>query len=219
MTETKEKRVDTRTTKEIFPNSAGIIEYAFTLKGVDYFCYEDYNNTPSDRAFNALAFFKELDMGCDGNYLDAHIQAGFDILNNPKEIKLTDIAQLFQQMKERREYLQPIDISYKLCSVVYFDATENPARYEYTHCLKKAEIFKNAPLEDFFFLPHIAKLLPFISSLSKDLPEFYKVAQAIEKKHIENISTMLSEMSKKKDWYRSLISQRQKDLLSTKPSD
>lgn len=211
-----EKRVDNRSTKEIFPNAVGIIEYAFTLKGKDYFQFSDYNNTPSDRAFNALAFFKELDMGCDKNYLLAHVQAAKDVFNNPKEIKIDEFIKLIHQMEERINYLQPIEIAYKLCSVVFFDKDEHPNHFEYNHCLKKAEIFKDAPLDAFFLIPPIKKLLPYISSLSRDLPEFYRIAEAINQKHIENISTMLSGASKSKDWFNQLISQKQKDLLSEK---
>lgn len=214
-----EKRIDSRPIKEIFPNATGIIVYAFTLNEVDYFEFEDYNNTPSDRAFNALSFFKELDMGCDGHYLDAHVQAGLDILNHPKEVRLTDLAKLFHQMQERRQYLQPIEIAYKLCGVVFFDATEHPNHFEYNHCIQKAEKFKEAPLDAFFLNPPIKKLLPYIASLSKDLPEFYRIAEAINQKHIENISTMLSEASKNKEFYRQLLLQKQKDLVSMKQND
>lgn len=213
MTET---RVDNRPTKEIFPNAVGIIEYAFTLKGVDYFQFSDYNSMANDRAFNALAFYKELSMSCSRDYLLSFSKALDDILNNPKQVLITEIVRLNLQLKERLDLLFEPDIAYKLCSVVFFDASENPNRFEFKHALKKAKIFKEAPIADFFLARPVVQLLPFISSLSKDFLQYCQIVNAINQKHIDSISTMLSEESKREEFYKRLLSQRPKDLASMK---
>ncbi len=212
-----EEKEKIRNTKEIFPNATGIVEYAFSIENDEkemkqYFQFQDYNNMANDRAFNALAFYKELSMSCNRDYLLTFSQALDDIINNQKGIFITEIVKLNMQMKERLDLLFEPDIAYKLCSVVFFDEDENPNRFEYKKAMEKAVIFKEAPMGDFFFQTPIKTLLPFISSLSKDFQEYCQMVNLINQKHIDDISMMLSEGSKKQEFYKQLLSQRPKDL-------
>lgn len=203
----EEKRIDNRPIKEIFPNAVAIVEYAFTLQCIDYFQFGDFSNMSSDRGFNCIAFFEELRSGCTSDYIQAFSQALDDIVNNNKGIKITDIVKLNQQLKERKELIVIPEIAYKLCSVVFFDSTENPNRFDYKKALQKAELFKQEKMADFFLTQPISKLLPRLHSSANDLQEYLEMATRINKKHIQDISTMLSEASKNKEWYNRLVSQ------------
>lgn len=211
-----EKRVDNRPTKEIFPNSRDIINYAFTIDGIDYFEFSDFNSVPCIRGFNALSFYEELKMRCTREYLLAFSTAFDDVLNNQNGIKMTDLFKLNVQLKERLELLHEPDIAYKLCSVVFFDATENPYNFDFKHAIIKSQKFKKAPLEQFFFAKPITRLIPYISSWGSDLATYCQMVTEIKKKHIEDISTMLSEANKNSEWFNLLKLQDTLELASEK---
>jgi hypothetical protein len=196
--------------KTVFPNVPAIIEYAFTIDNTDYYEFMDFNEIPCERGFNCLTFYNELQMKCSRDYLLAFSAALDTVVNDNKGIKITDIVKLNQQLKERLEYLFETEIAYKLCSVVFFDETENPFRYNLKHGLKKATLFKEVPLDDFFFQKPIVKLIPYISTWSKDFTEYCELTTAMTEKHIKVISTILSDTDKNKDYYKSLVSQHTK---------
>lgn len=203
-------QIDQRPIKEIFPNAKDVINHAFTLDGVDYFEFNDFNSVPCERGFHALSFYNELSMRCTRDYLLAHVQATEDIINNNKGIKLTDIIKLNQQLKERLEMLFEPEIAYKLCSVVFFDASENPYRFSYKYALEKAEKFKEHQMEAFFLQKPIVKLIPYIGSWAKDFQEYCQMVTMINKAHLEAISTMLSEQSKSSESFKQLMLQNLK---------
>ncbi len=187
--------------KQVFPNSENIIVPAFEIEGTWYYEFEDFNNVPCDRGFHALSYYNELDMRCTREFLLAHCKKVDEIINdNSKGIKITDIALINNQLKERLEFLFEPDIAYKLCSVVYFDATENPYTFEYKHAMLKAEIFKKkVELKAFFLSQPIKKLVPFTPSSIQDLQAYSEIVQKITKKQQENISMMPSEIVKMVD--------------------
>lgn len=207
-----EERIDLRPVKEIFPNAIAIIEYAFTLDGIDYFENSDFNSMTSDRAFNCLTYYEENKSHCTKDYLLTFSKALDDVVNNNTGIKLTDVVKLNIQLKERLEFLSFAETAYKLCAVVFFDATENPNRYDYVKGAKKAAIFKEKGMGDFFLLQPIKKLIPVIGSSASDLMEYLEMVSLINQNHIRDISTMLSEQSKSSEFYKRLMSQVEKVL-------
>lgn len=200
--------------KEIFPNSRDVIKYAFTVDETDYYEFEDFNNVPCERGFQCLAFYNELSMRCTRDYLKAFSDA-LDNTLNAKTIKLTEVFKLNMQLKERLEMLHETEIAYKLCSVVFFDGSENPNRFDYKHGLNKADLFKRAPIDDFFFQKPVVKLMPYISSWSSDLQEYCQLTNQITQRQISDISMMLSAADKNKEYYKSLELLLIKDLTST----
>lgn len=192
--------------KVIFPNALSIIEYAFSIDDTDYFQYQDFNNTPMDRAFNALCFFNELDMKCDRDFLKAHCTAVDNLINDTKSIKLTEIVKLNLQIKERLDLLFEPDIAYKLCGVVFFDETENPNRYEHKKGIEKANVFRQVPISDFFLSQPINRFVPLTHLSISDFQTSCEVIMKITRKQLEYISTMLSEDNKNSEWYNQLVS-------------
>lgn len=190
--------------KEVFPNALSIIEYAFNIENIQYFQFQDFNQTPMNRAFNALSFFNELDRRCTREFLQAHCAAVDNLINDTKAIKLTEIVKLNLQLKERLDFLFEPDIAYKLCSVVFFDSTENPHRYEYKKGLEKAAIFRDCPIEDFFLSQPISRFVPPMILSTNDFQTSCEVLTKITKQQLANISTMLSDQQMKTDWYKHL---------------
>jgi len=211
-----QERIDTRPIKEIFKEARHIIDYSFTLDGKDYFQFNDFNSVPCERGFAALELYTELDQRCTKDYLKSFCLAGLDEFNNNKGIRITEIVKLFHQLQERLEMIIEPKIAYKLCSVVFFDANENPYRFEWKHCIEKAAIFEKADMDSFFLSQPITKLLPYTNSLGSDLKEYCQAVNAITKEHIEHISTMLSEASKRQESFRSLMLQNNVESVSAK---
>lgn len=202
--------------KDIFPNALSIISYAFSLNDRDYYNFDDFNSTPMDRAFNALAFFNELDMRCTREFLQAHCQAVDNMINDTKAIKLTEIVKLNMQLKERLDFLFEPEIAYKLCGVVFFDETENPNRYEYKKGLEKTKLFREIPISDFFLSKPIGRYVPLTRLSINDLPEYFETVTKITKKQLDTIFTTLSEQDRNNEWYKLLESLSPKDLATMK---
>ena len=205
--------IDNRPIKEIFKDARHVIDYAFTLGGVDYYQFNDFNSVPCERGFAALEFFTELDQRCTRDYLKSFCKAGLDEINNTKGIRLTEIVKLFFQLQERLDMIIEPKIAFKLCGVVFFDATENPYRFEYKKCIEKAELFEKGDMNAFFLSQPITKLIPYTSSLGSDLREYCQTVNAITREHVKHISTMLSELNKNSELFRSVMSQSTKDLV------
>lgn len=202
--------------KEIFPNALSIIDYAFSIDDKDFYAFQDFNNTPMDRAFNALTHFNELDMRCDRDFLIAHTKAVDNMINDTKAIKLTEIVKLNLQLKERLEFLFEPDVAYKLCSVVFFDETENPHRYEYKKSFSKSQLFRTAPISDFFLSKPIGRFVPLTNLSINDFQGYCEVIMKMTRKQLESISTMLSEADKSNDWYKRLESHLREESVLPK---
>ncbi len=164
-------RISERPIKEVFQHALGIINYAFTLKGVDYYEWSDINSVPCERGFHALSFYNELQMRCTRDFLKAHCQAVTDVINDNTGIKITKLAKLNMVMEERLQLLHEPEIAAKLLSVVFFDESENPLRFDYAHAAKKAKTFlevqQDEYMYDFFFLSahrKVDSLFKFVSS-------------------------------------------------------
>lgn len=209
------ERKDQREIKDIFPNTEGRIEYAFTIDDTDFYQFGDISAVPCVRAFNSMTYYNELSQGCNREYLKAHNQAIKDAINGGKVV-ITDLVKLVNQLEERLDFITDIDVAYKLCSVVYFDKTENPYSYDYRYGAKKAQIFKECPMADFFLSQPISKLIPFTNLLGNDLPSYLETMSLMNRKHWEHIFTMLSEHSKNQESFKSMMLQyvQESHLLS-----
>src|SRR5689334_9453918 len=104
-------------------NQYKVVE-AFKLEGVTYYMFEDQFNLPAGRGLCALTIYEEFNMRTTREYLEAHVRAT-EILLNSNPIKLTAIAQINQNLKERLNLALFPDHIYKLASVVFFDKTES----------------------------------------------------------------------------------------------
>jgi hypothetical protein len=197
--------------KTVFPDALQIIQYAFTIDDRDFFWFEDFNETPNERAFQCLNYFAELRMSCSREFLLAHVAAIKNAMNNPSGPQFTEVASLTQDLEDRLTWLTDLEIAYRLCSVVFFDQHEHPGRYESTHALANAKLFKNVGIEEFFFAQPIKRLLPHLDSLGKDLPNYFEAMTELNRLHLGRVLARLSQDDMKKEWVGFLTSALQEE--------
>ena len=136
-------------------------EIAFVHQGTEYYRFKDPFNIPATRALCALDFYKELEMGCDRDFLLKHTEAAEKLINDPKQIRLGDLALLIKQLRERIEFVKDKQLYLKLASVLYFDKSENPYIYDYAYGREKMKRWENdEEMLDFFLQHHLAILIP-----------------------------------------------------------
>ena len=173
------------------------IKEAFVSGGVQYYMFEDIFNAPFNRAFEAQTFYNELQMRVDKDFLEGYVNAMKEILSDPKGINVSDIAIMTNQLSERMEFIVDADLLYKLASVMYFDASENPYRYDFKHGAEKIAKWKrDQEVEDFFLNTPIRDFLPFIDTLEKDLASYLRVTEKIKKQHQKTTFAQLSKRGK-----------------------
>lgn len=183
-------------------------KYAFTSGCVDYFEMENPDDLLSGRAFEAVNFYTELSMKCTRPFLQAHTAAVKAILRNPKQINLPELDKLNTQLDERLEMIIDSLTPYKIASVIYFDASENPYSFDYQYAFKKIEKWKKEKVSDFFLSTPAKSLIP-PSLWSEEVLETYmKVANQVDQEHyqtiFDSISGLLSDEDLRKEWYKTL---------------
>ena len=106
------------------------------------------------------------------------------------EGKLVNIAQLNIQLEERLTMILDPDIVYKIASVVYFDDSEQPYTYYYKYNQKKIADWKADGVDGFFLQLPLDNLIPHLRLSEVDLQAYLKVANQINKQHLETISIL-----------------------------
>lgn len=165
---------------------------AFKHGGKVYYQFADHFKMPAGRAVCALAIYEELRMRCTADYLRLHIEATDKILNAPAgKIKLTALAQINANLKERLNLAPFPDHIYKLASVVFFDENESPYSYDFEYNQKKiAEWKKDGDLLYFFLSMPFSDLMA-LGSLSKERAESYfrtgELVNQIHQKHLQGL--------------------------------
>ncbi len=170
------------------------INYAFTVNGVKYYQFEDSFNIPYERALKSIIFFEELRMKCTYEYITKHQKALDKLLTDPKKINLFEVKKLNDQLGERLNLAYDIDTMYKLCSVVFFDETEDPRVYNYKYNYKKIDSWKeHKSAKDFFLQQPIVTLLPFLKEHGENLNIYSMAVQKVNKIHLESLQAILLE--------------------------
>lgn len=185
--------------KDYFRESKQVIEYAFTSGGVDYFQHTDEMNLPYKRALKALTIYKELEMKCDRYYLDQHL-AAMDAILEGRKFNIDSMVKLKilqAQLKERVQWIIVPDHVYKLASVRFFDANENPNDYDWKYAAKKIEHWKkHENVKDFFLREPIVRLIPFLKDAPVDFQTFSEAIEEMERVTLASIYPMLPQPEK-----------------------
>ncbi len=173
--------------KKHFPDQKHVIEHAFTVAGCDYYHFNDVFSLPYERGLMAIAIYEETRMKCSREYLLQHVEKVSEILHE-KSIDIFKINQLNEQMKQRLSMSFDVDLLYKLASVVFFDAKENPCIYDADYNLKKIEFWKqHKGVTDFFLQKPVTELIPFLQNSDFDLESYSKLNQELNKIHSERL--------------------------------
>lgn len=167
---------------------------AFKVGGKKYFMYADQMEVPAGRQFAALTIYNEMEMRCSREYLELHCKAMDNILSDPKKIHIGYIGQLNFNLKERLDLMVIPEFIYKLASVVFFDETESPYRYDFEYNEKKIAAWKKdkGATLDFFLSTPLITLVPFLKEQKTVSPIFLKIAEQIDAIHRQHLTDILS---------------------------
>lgn len=165
---------------------------AFKLNGKKYFMYEDATKMPSGRGLCALTIYEEFNMRMTKEYAEAHVRAT-EIILNSNPIKLTVLAQINQNMKERLQMAIFPEHVYKLASVIFFDESESPYSYDYGYNNKKIEEWKaNGGTLDFFLKTPLKDLIPSLQLPEESAATYFQVSEMIANLHHTDLQEVLS---------------------------
>lgn len=180
--------------KNVFPQAKHRIVEAFICDGEQYYQFDDPFNLPYERGLHALSVYEELRMRCTREYLSKYT-AAIDKLIKTKTINvevLSEMLKLNNQLKERLDFVFEPETAYKLASVVYFDRTENPYKYEGAYASKKIERWKAAGgAYDFFTQKPLVELIPFLRDADSNFQTYLEIQKQILKIHSGSISSVL----------------------------
>lgn len=176
-----------------WPDQKYCIQFSFDIAGVRYYQFEDTLNIPFARGLMSLAILDEIRMKLTPEYLDLHFEAKDKIyakINSGNKVNIDDVRklqELDEQAKQCRSLTFNADSLYKLASVVFFDANENPTEYDAEHAIKKIEFWKkHKGTHGFFFQKPVTELLPFIAQLGDDFETFFKLSEMMNQVYLEN---------------------------------
>lgn len=186
-----------------------VIEEAFTDNaGIKYFQFSDPYLTPCVRGLHALTIYEELRMRTRKEHLDAetdHLVEWSEKALNSLSGKngkinlvatieaINEIKKVVVFRKERMNLLFPPDIAYKLASVVFFDETENPYRYDQAYGQKKIERWKQSEdMNTFFLREPLLRLMPYLQEFDQNLENSFKTVEKIHNFQFENLSGLKS---------------------------
>lgn len=176
-----------------FGNNETAVE-AFRHNGKVYYHFTDSFKVPAGRAICALAIYEELRMRCTAEYLQKHIRAT-EILLNPidKKIKLTELALINNNLKERLNLAPFPDHIYKLASVIFFDETESPFSYDFNYNKKKIEEWKKDPeILGFFLTMQFNDLMPYGDMSRERAANYFETTNLIDQMHQATLRAILS---------------------------
>lgn len=181
--------------KQAFPENKFVIKPAFQSGGVWYYTMDDIFNIPYQRGLEAVHAYEELKMKCDLEYLREHTRVINELLS--KSIGLDEISRIKaanDQLKQRLEWIVIPDQAYKLASIVFFDANEDPSTYEIGYARQKIELWKkNADVESFFLQQPVSKLMPFLNALDGNFLSYSVLIEKANRDHLRNLSGKFSQ--------------------------
>ena len=173
-----------------------VIVPAFIDRGVQYYEIKDIFNTFSNRGLLALQVYEEWDMRLKKEDLLDFILAFEKTINNPKEINITNLANIVNMLKERVTFpIATKDIYLKFASVRYFDENESPYTYdpEYNKVKMKRWSEEGSMVDDFFMLQQLADMLPLPKLSKEDLPSYLEAVQKVADYQLQNIQRLKSQ--------------------------
>ena len=163
-----------------------MIKEAFVYKGVQYYMFNDPFEVSAGRGLYSMTFFEEMLARVDRDYLLYHVKAMENVLSNPSKTDLSTIVKLNDNLKERLEFQIALpEHVYKLASVIFFDKSESPFRYDADYNRKKIEMWqKDAEAYDFFLQTPLKTLIPFLQLPQEGTAAYLAALNKISQRHL-----------------------------------
>ena len=175
-----------------FENSNWKIEPAFqTEDGTQYYQFSDPFNIPAERALQSITFYREMEMGVTKEELSKWLAKVDELLNPPqgKSIRIGEIALITTVLKQKLDFLAETDLLWRIGSVVYFDKTENPGRFDYKYANEKVEKWKaDMNIDVFFSLSRMYRWIPSLNTSKENIMSYLTEVEKIKKEHSEIFS-------------------------------
>lgn len=168
---------------------------AFISGGVQYYKFEKAIETPYERALFANAYYREFENRVDRDYLLRFCKKVHEILNSQR-VKLTELAKITDNLQERVNFVIDVDLAWKLASVEYFDASENPYGYDQAYAMKKIDHWKKSEdIKDFFLRTPIGELISFLEQSGIGIHNYSTLTNQIKESHLKNLILKVSNSS------------------------
>lgn len=169
-----------------------VIEPAFVSNGVQYYRIKDYFNTFSSRGLTALQVYEEWNMRLQKEHLKMFIDRFDEIVNDPKQIKVSELWKIVSMLKERLDFVVPTtDLIYKFASVAFFDKNESPYSYDPEYAKEKIARWKEAgDVNDFFIVMQLKDILPLPTLSEQDLQICLSVVDQVAGHHLTKLQDM-----------------------------
>jgi len=197
--------------KEVQKKGKYTIVEAFIIGGVQYFQFEDSNNIPFQRAYAALDFYQEMKSKTSAEYLKEHCEASKKVFKAAIEslriksgtIDLDVVFKYIQSaqkmnnnLMEKTKFVVSPEVVYKLASVLYFDATEDPTKFDYNHAHNKISKWKEHDMDSFFLNTPVKELIPYTDISKEDLNTYINTASLVEDSHQNHLLQVLGKAKK-----------------------
>jgi len=156
--------------------------------------FDSQMEVPTGRQFAALTIYAEMECRMDREFMVAFSDGLDKILDDPKKIKITAIAQMNIFLKERLSLMVPNEFIYKLASVVFFTKNESPYLYDFEFNKRKIQRWKeDGATLDFFLKTPLVELIPSLKSQGGVSQTYSGMTDQIIKTHQEFLTDLLSE--------------------------
>lgn len=150
------------------------VELVFVSGDVEYYKFVNEFKIPYVRAMAAMDIYRAFEEKVDAKYQKIAYAAIIELLRKGDNIGAGRVA---QNSLERMENITNVDLMYKLASVLYFDASENPYSYDTEYAEKKIKLWrKDNDIESFFLKTPLSDYLPSFNGLGTNITQ-YTVAQ------------------------------------------
>ena len=187
-------------------------EFAFESGGVEYFCFSDNFNAYYERYMAAMDAINALEQRVTREYLERHTALVDEYVNAGK---LSLIAVVNHNLKERMSHISNVELLYQLASVWYFSKEENCYTWNPEIAERKiAQWKKDKEVLSFFLKSPLKRYMPLPDSFSETLLTQYTKGQ-----NLQELSTIkyhllqITETPKNKD-LRSILLSRIAQLKS-----
>jgi hypothetical protein len=165
-------------------------KFAFMCGGINYYQFEDFDNTPALRGLKTAVFYEEMRMKVSMEYLKEHVKAVDHQLLKPN-INIYNIKKLNDQLFQRLDIALDMELVYKIASIVFFTADENVNDYDFAYNAKKVEHWKKYGGTDFFLQKPLVELLPVLKDTKTNLRHYIQMQEQLNQIHLETLLELL----------------------------
>ena len=191
-----------------------VCKEAFILNGESFYMIEDVHNTYSERGLYALRVYDEWNRRATPEYLKLHYTANRNMYNS-RTIELSELIRANEDLGQRLNFVIPTeDIIWKMCSVMFFDKSESPYRYDPEYAKTKiAKWKKSEKVYDFFLYLRTNQLIPLPETSEEDFNLFLKAVNQYSQSQLDFLLSKLTSNQQKAGYFSELNYQR--SLIST----